>query len=254
MRSNFFVTVPYWNSRWIEQCLDSIRLQTYPHFRVVIVDDASTDGSYDKTLAWLKKADDNRFSIIRNKVNVGSTTGGYIKAIDSAKLDGEDIIVTVDGDDWLSDNGVFEHLDNVYNSKKALMTYGQFMPVGGEYSQPCAKVPDTATYRKSGLWQGRSYASHLRTFKKKVFDKINRKDFIDPHDKTKYIQAGSDMPLIFGLLEICGNERSVFIDRVMYIYNNHNRLSIMYKNPKVQKSNAKVISRRPVYERYEFKD
>lgn len=244
--NNFIVTVPYYNSKWIDKCLDSIKCQTYKNFKVRIFDDASTDGSYDVAQKWLNKNGDDRFSIFRSEVNGGSGMGGHITAIDSAPLDDEDIIVNVDGDDWLADDGVLDHLDKIYN-KGALMTYGQFEPVGKEYAKPCAKVPDATKYRKSGLWKTKSYASHLRTFKKKAFDKIDRKDFIDPHDHSKFLQKASEMPLVFGLLEICGNKRAVFVSRLMYIYNNHNELSIMHNDPQIQIDNAKMVSERPSY-------
>lgn len=246
MKNNFVITVPYYNSKWVDKCLDSIKTQSYKNFRVIVFDDSSTDGSYEKALKWLKDNGDNRFSIIRSDVNGGSGMGGHIRAIDNSEAGPEDIIVNVDGDDWLADDGVLQHLNGIYNDG-ALMTYGQFEPVGKEYPPQCAKVPDTKTYRKSKLWKTKSYASHLRTFKKKAFDKLNRDDFIDPHDSSKYLQMASEMPLVFGLLEICGNKRSVFVDRIMYIYNNHNDINIMRKNPERQISNAQLVSEREPY-------
>lgn len=37
-----------WNGRsWLKDCLDSLSLQTHPHFEIILVDNASTDGSVD---------------------------------------------------------------------------------------------------------------------------------------------------------------------------------------------------------------
>jgi glycosyltransferase involved in cell wall biosynthesis len=229
--------------------LDSIRAQDYQNFQVVIVDDGSTDGTYERILEWLGSADD-RFSVIRNDVNLGSPIGSIVKAIDSVTLDKEDIIVNVDGDDWLPGSDVFSHLDKVYRSTGAWMTYGQFEPASKAYSGICAKVPNTATYRRSGIWYKKMYASHLRTYKKKIFDLIKREDFLDLYDRNKYMQLAADMPLIFALLEICGNKRAVFIKKVMYVYNDENSLSSMYKNPKLQVKYARMIARKEPYGRF----
>jgi len=233
---------------WIDKCLDSIRSQDYKEFQVVIVDDGSTDGTYERILDWLKEAADERFSVIRNDVNLGSPIGSIIKAIDSVEMDEDDVIVNVDGDDWLPSNDVFAHLNQVYCSTDALMTYGQFAPASKAYANICAKVPDTATYRRSGIWFKKMYASHLRTYKKKAFDAIKREDFLDLYDKSKYMQFAGDMVLLFALLELCGNSRSVFIKKIMYIYNDENSLSEMHLDPELQMKYARLISERGSYE------
>ncbi|MFQ6094413.1 MAG: glycosyltransferase family 2 protein, partial [bacterium] len=40
------VIIPNWNgARYLPTCLDSLRRQTYPHFEVIVADNASTDES-----------------------------------------------------------------------------------------------------------------------------------------------------------------------------------------------------------------
>ncbi|MBR5226472.1 MAG: glycosyltransferase family 2 protein, partial [Clostridia bacterium] len=61
------VLVPVYNSApYLEKCLTSILTQTYQDIRVVIVDDASTDGSGE----IIKKLQD-KFSNIEYYVRVG---------------------------------------------------------------------------------------------------------------------------------------------------------------------------------------
>lgn len=38
---------------YLEECLDGIRSQTYPLWELILVDDASTDGSYELAARWL---------------------------------------------------------------------------------------------------------------------------------------------------------------------------------------------------------
>jgi glycosyltransferase involved in cell wall biosynthesis len=45
----------YNHSRFIEECLDSVRRQVYPNLQVIIFDDCSTDNSVSVIDTWLKK-------------------------------------------------------------------------------------------------------------------------------------------------------------------------------------------------------
>jgi glycosyltransferase involved in cell wall biosynthesis len=50
------VTVTTYNhERFVEQCLDSLAMQTFDDFETVIVDDCSTDGTVERIEAWLDK-------------------------------------------------------------------------------------------------------------------------------------------------------------------------------------------------------
>jgi len=51
-------------SPYIRECLDSIRAQTYPHWELHVVDDNSTDDSFDIVSAY--SATDPRIKIHRN--------------------------------------------------------------------------------------------------------------------------------------------------------------------------------------------
>ena len=63
----------YNNARFIEAAIESVRTQTYQNWELVIVDDASTDQSWD-IISRYSKADD-RIKIYRNEFNlkVGAT-------------------------------------------------------------------------------------------------------------------------------------------------------------------------------------
>lgn len=250
--TKFIITTPCYNCvKYVHMCLNSICLQTYKNYEMFIVDDGSTDGTYEKIKQWIADKNDDRFHLIRNEINEGSSVGSNVKAIDYSNAGKEDVIVNIDGDDWLPDSKVFEHLNNLYKTKDIWMTYGQFTPASKSYKNICAKVPDTKTYRKSMIWLKRMYASHLRTFKKKAFDCINRDHFRDFEDKNKFLQSAGDISLIFPLLEICGNERAIFVNRIMYVYNDQNDISIMYRTPEKQIQNAKWVSEMDVYEERE---
>ncbi len=89
------VVIPVYNQApYIEQTIQSVFTQTYPNFELIIVDDASTDGT-DKTIAEF--ADDPKVSIYRNEKNLECARTrnlGYSKArgIYCSNLDGDDTL------------------------------------------------------------------------------------------------------------------------------------------------------------------
>ncbi len=87
------VLMPVFNCReYIEESVKSIIDQTYSDFELLIIDDCSTDGTYE----YLKSLEDNRITIVRKQQNTGLTIslnmglrmakGEYI-----ARMDGDDI-------------------------------------------------------------------------------------------------------------------------------------------------------------------
>ena len=61
----FVIMVPsYNNAEWFERTLDSIFSQTYQNFRVIYIDDASTDGAGEFVRAYIKERGEEIQSII----------------------------------------------------------------------------------------------------------------------------------------------------------------------------------------------
>lgn len=103
---SFIFLVPVFNRiHCIERCILSLTSQTYRNFKVVIVDDCSTDGSYEllKTLCSRMV----NVELLQNKSNlgIGATRNRLLqKAHDS------DYIIFVDSDDWI-EKELLEKLD-----------------------------------------------------------------------------------------------------------------------------------------------
>ena len=44
----FSIVVPVYNVRpYLEECIESVRKQTYPYWELLLIDDGSTDGSFE---------------------------------------------------------------------------------------------------------------------------------------------------------------------------------------------------------------
>jgi CDP-glycerol glycerophosphotransferase len=93
-RFTFIVSV-YNSEKFLPECLDSILTQSFENFEVIVVDDASTDGSAQ--LLKQHAGADPRLRVVRLKSNRGA--GGARNAgLDHAN---GDYIWCIDSDDWI---------------------------------------------------------------------------------------------------------------------------------------------------------
>lgn len=211
--NKFIIVVPVYNAgEFIEKCMKSIFSQNYNNFDIIVIDDCSTDNTYD----ILKKIKNNYnipFNLLRNEIRLRSPLENWIKGIEFCSKDKEDIIITVDGDDYLANDNVLSYLNNIYQDENIWMTYGQFEPLSRTYSHYCKPIPDTRTYRKSGKW----LTSALRTVKRKLFDKIDRNDL--KTEDGEYYKVSGDSAYMYPIIEMSGKKHIKFIDEVLYMYN-----------------------------------
>jgi len=243
--NKFIVVVPVYNAeKYIEKCLKSILNQSYKNYDLVVVDDCSTDNTYN-IINNIYSSYKNVFTMHKNHYRIGSPLANIIKSMKLFSHNKEDIIVTVDGDDFLYNNRVLSCLNNVYQDENIYMTYGQFVLLSKSYSKCCQPILDTKKYRKSGNW----YASHLRTFKNKLWYKINDIDLRD--ESGEYYKVANDVAYMYPLLEMCGNKHHKFIDEVLYVYNDLNPINDMKINIKEQLEVTEIIRNRPVYNEIE---
>ena len=93
MKPLLSVIIPNWNGkRFLQECLDSLKDQTYSHFETILVDNGSTDGSVE----FVRERYGEFVQIIRNEINLGFTGGNNV-GIRAAR--GE-YIVLLNNDTW----------------------------------------------------------------------------------------------------------------------------------------------------------
>jgi len=224
MHNKIWVIITQRNTvEYIRRCLNSVFSQDYDNFEDIEVDDYSTDGTWEIVCEYPVHG-------IRHDRQIHSSTVNTKEAL--ALVDNDnDIIVLASGDDYFPDNGVLSHLNSVY-TEEVLFTYGQFVPISGNYGPYCKPVPDTRKYRHSGEW----YVSHLLTFRKKLWDKIKDEDL--RRANGEYCKYAFDASMIYPMVEMCGHKYMRFIERIMYIYNDLNPACIYINNPKESLSEA----------------
>ena len=118
MRTNthFKIIVPnYNNEKWIKYCLKSVIKQEYENYQCIIIDDMSTDSSVNIIENIIKN--DDRFILVKNTEKKLALRNIY-EAIVLSNPSQEDVVITLDGDDWLLGNNVLDYLNRQYLEKK----------------------------------------------------------------------------------------------------------------------------------------
>ena len=240
----FNIIIPVFNAeKYIEKCLNSIIKQTYQNYQVQVIDDCSTDSSYE--LASEICTNYENFSISKNSRRLGSLNN--ICELLSLKINepSKTIDILVDGDDYLYSGDVINILNEKYLNTNCLITYGTHLSSKGIQGKKYPKfVREFNLYRKY-FW----YASHLKTFRHDLWLSINKKDLLDQNGN--YFSVASDLALMFPMLEMAGN-RQEFVKDILYVYNDKNPISDHKIRRKEQILAAKEIRRKRIYEKKNF--
>jgi len=162
-KSFVIVIYSYNQAQWSERCLRSVFEQEYDHYRIVFIDDHSTDGSLQKAKEFI--ADNNqedKVTFLENKIKSGPITSLY-RAVETC-LDRE-IILPLDGKDWLSEENVLCKINSAYQNPDVWITLGSTI--------------DYPTYEKKRDLHHSFYAA--------LFKQIPLKDLYDSSDEQSYI-------------------------------------------------------------------
>ena len=226
MSSHFKIIVPFYNvERWIKATVNSVKAQSYTNYQCILVDDMSTDSSTQ--VARDAISNDDRFLLIENKEKK-YVLQNIVMAIETSCPEDEDVIVILDGDDWLYGKDVLATLNDTYSTKDCLLTYGSYVEypsgVRGKFSKQVPQhVVENNLFRKAE-WM----TSHLRSWKFSLWDKLDhRKSFVEPDviDEKNHFANCWDLAYMFPLLELAGN-KTLFIPKIMYVYNRQNPLNV----------------------------
>lgn len=244
-QQNFKIVIPFYNcEKYIAKCIQSILSQTYKNYQVVIIDDCSNDKSSEVCINQLKSCvseDKLKFKYFKRSQNVGALEN-IVHGIQTICNDPQDVILTIDGDDYLYGNDVLETLNFEYRNENIWLTYGSYQNLSDGSRGLCAPMPcDTKDYRKSGMW----VTSHLRTWKKFLWDKIDNKDLRD--SSGRYYSMSWDRIFLYCLTEMATNAHIKYIEKILYIYNNVNDLNDHKKNLQLQLAMAEEIRNKPIY-------
>ncbi len=235
------VVIPsYKNKDWYERNLESIFIQNYHNYRVIFIDDASPDGTGKLAKAYVKeKGQQERVTLLLNSTRVGALANLY-KAIWMCSP--QEIVVTLDGDDWFSNENVLSKLNEVYSREDVWLTYGQFAFYPEGSRGWASQVPDDII-RNNAFREYPWCTTHLRTFYAGLFHKIKIDDLL--HEGEFYPMAW-DLAMMWPMLEMSG-WHSRFIPDVLYIYNISTMLNDIKVDPTFQQNLGFTTRWKPKY-------
>ena len=170
--------------------------------------------------------------------------GNIVNTIEKINCKDEDVIILLDGDDWLASSYTLDTLANTYQRRSCLVTYGSYVYSPGgtkgiEPSKYSKEVIEQNSFRED-IWR----ASHLRSFKHKLWQKINHEDLKD--EDGHYYKMAYDQAIMLPLLEMSG-KRSDYIENILYVYNKENPLNVDKIKAQEQLSTAQKIRQKKPY-------
>ena len=239
---SFVIVIPsHNNSDWYQKNLDSVFNQRYTNFRIIYISDGSTDGTAELVENYVKQwGQDHRFTLIKNLERHGALSC-ICRAIFSCEKN--EIIVDLDGNDWLAHDQVLSILNRTYEDPDVWMTYGQFM-FFPEYARGFASQVPKEIIEKNKFRSHGGAITHLKTFYAGLFHLIKKQDFLY---ENAFIPEAYDLAYIIPIAELAGRH-SKFIPHVLSIYNRSHPLNLNKKPSWLEEEMDKYIRSLEKYE------
>ncbi|MFA9261880.1 MAG: glycosyltransferase [Undibacterium sp.] len=114
----------------LDKTFDSLLAQTFQDFRIVAIDDASSDTTSSRLRAWQLRFGQKRFTLIGNKLNLGLTKSLNVGLADIT----ESYTARIDADDWW-------HPEKLMKQTTYLDTHADCGLVGSFYENISSRGP-----------------------------------------------------------------------------------------------------------------
>ena len=217
----------------LKDLIESTKEQTNKNWEHIIIDDMSTDNSYEKAVEIT--ASDSRYTVIKNSEKKWALRN-VVEA--SRKYQNEDnvIIANLDADDSLCNESTVELLISSYNKNNlnAAWTSHTWDINGDNVSQ---NWPDQKIDPYEYFW----VTSHLKTWRASVMKKICDKNFKDL--EGKWFLRGYDQALYLPILHVAKSFKH--IDEVCYYYRiNSDSIKVRDWNEKSQMDTVRLVRAR----------
>lgn len=246
------IVTPVYNAEnYIKRCIESVAQQDYPNYVMHIIDDNSTDRTLDvayETIDALPEEVQHRFWVKSNRDNLGAVWN-QVSTIE--KECGDDIVMLLDGDDWLvNDPTLFHKYNNLYN-EGAEFTYGSCWSIADNIPLIAQEYPPEVKADKSYRFYKFNWNmpyTHLRTFRAQLMHDYLRDNgnyaFRDPMT-LDWLKAGGDTAVFYTMIEAADPDKVVCVTDIVYNYNDANPLNDYKVNGDEQNATAKQVLERP---------
>jgi glycosyltransferase involved in cell wall biosynthesis len=233
---------------FVAQCISSVRSQTLPEWEAYVTVDPCGDDTYAR--AVLAADGDRRIHVQQNTIRRYSMYN-LIQAILRSDAGPEDVIVTLDGDDWFSGDCALRTIADQYEKYDCWLTYGSWLSnvegPKGHWNGCWPAYPDgTTDFRRH-----RFLGTAVRTWKKWLWDHLRDADL--RAESGEYVRVSEDQMIMIPLLEMAGTARARHIATPIMTYN---KLVKYPANDAITEEgvrNGYLIDSRPPYRRLEGK-
>ncbi len=239
--NRFVVVCPMFNaSGTLPTLLHSLCGQSYPNWRLILIDDVSNEDEYElerQTVTQFQCMLGGRYS---KQIEVHSNNvkqwevANVLKGISMCEPD--DIICRIDADDWVTELDGLMILNAAYNQFECdcLWTMHRWGFSDKNISGPMVPLADP--YKHPWV------SSHLKTFRKHLLNGVPYENFTNMNGDL--VQRAGDQSLYLPVLY--NAKKRVFLPRVFYHYSINEQGGKVYQtdDAKFQKAEADFLRRR----------
>lgn len=233
------VCIPsYNNEKYCIDCLESVFSQNYQNFRVIYIDDASTDNTYDLVEEYIYSHGlEDKIILIQNEINKSMLPNHYLMA---HLCEDHEIIVSLDGDDRFYHPNVLSRINSAYFDSEVWVTYGQFIEEGEVY--PHKPYPLFKTKIQPHVIRKIPFMfMQPRTYYAGLFKQIPKEHFMV---RGSFFQCSGDVAIMTFLIDLA-REHTYFIPEILYVYNTANPINDHKKDRMWQLGIEKIIKQKP---------
>lgn len=220
LQRRIVVISPYRNANdYIHKHVASVQQQDYDNFVHILIDDASNTRDEISGRNVVPLYNNKRLGCIQNQLRA---IGDFVED--------DDIVMFLDGDDWLvNNNSIFHYYNDLY-SQGYDYTYGSMwsvadnIPLVAQEWRPDRKYPWNIPY------------THLRTMIGSIAKKVDWNNYkVD----GKWMMAGADNPFFKETISYA--KKPIAVKEIMVNYNDANPLNDYKVNSEEQNRNAAMV-------------
>ena len=220
-----------------EKQLESIFNQTYPHYKVIYLDNGSTDQTADKVLAFCNSKNlEEKLMLISHSQDRPDMELIYTAV---QTLNPQEIVLFLDGHDWLLHEDVLSHLNSAYANPEVWLTQSRsihhpdYQKIGGK----SLLLTEKECRKKRAV-----SLDSLFSFPAAYFKKIHLEDFLLD---SEFIEENVLETFLYPLFEM-GPEHVLFLDEVMLVKNDKKPFEICKERlDQIAKFKSHICSLKP---------
>jgi glycosyltransferase involved in cell wall biosynthesis len=199
-----------------KKTLNSIFDQTYTNYKIIYIDDGSTDNTKQIVLDFVKN--NNKETQVQ-LLSFPEKKGSIERLFEATHtLEDDDIVIFFEGNCYLPSNNILEKIKHEYNTNNTWVVYGQHLNVTTNKKGRCKKVSSKNLFTNSMRYKA-WVRPRIKSFYASLFKKIDLKKFFF---RKSFYDEFFDQCYMFPILEMAGHHVSFIPDIICHYYEKKN--------------------------------